>query len=171
MQQAIRFVTALAVTLCILLQMPAALASSIFRNLKSEQPESIEDHHVDGKWLVVMLWSSDCIICNKEAHEYVDFHLRHREQDAIVLGISIDGQDRIQDAQDFVRKHNVAFQNLLAEWDSFTEYYEQLTQSRWIGTPSFLIFGPDGELEAKQTGAVPPNIIEMFLQQHSSQSS
>lgn len=171
MKKAFHRVSALAVTLCILLQVPAALASSIFRNLESGQPESIEDHHEDGKWLVVMLWASDCIICNKEAHEYVDFHLRHQEQDAIVLGISLDGQDRIQDARKFVIKHNVIFNNLLVEWDSFTEYYERLTQSPWIGTPSFLIFGPDGELEAKQTGAVPPNIIEMFLEQHSSQSS
>lgn len=171
MQNAGRLVTALAVTLCVLLQMPGALASSIFRNLKSEQPETIEDHHQEGKWLVVMLWASDCIICSKEAHEYVDFHLRHQERDAIVLGISIDGQDRIQEARDFVSKHNVVFNNLLVEWDSFTEYYERLTQSPWVGTPSFLIFGPDGELEAKQTGAVPPNIIEMFLEQHGSQSS
>lgn len=164
----IRWLALSVVILAIQLQVSATWASPLFQNLESAQPESIEDHQVTGKWLIVMLWASDCPACNKEASEYVDFHLRHREHDATMLGISLDGQARINEAKDFVQRHEVVFSNLLAEWDSLADYYEQLTQTPWIGTPSFLVFGPDGNLEAKQTGAVPVDIIEMFLDQYGS---
>lgn len=57
-------------------------------------PQVIENYTGKGKWLVVMLWASDCYICNREAHQYVDFHLVHADKDATVLGISLDGQSR-----------------------------------------------------------------------------
>ena len=31
------------------------------------QPKSISDYAGKGKWLVVMIWASDCHICNQEA--------------------------------------------------------------------------------------------------------
>jgi len=42
-------------------------------------------------------------------------------------------------------------------------YFQLLTGSRWVGTPTFLVFGPDGELMAKQAGAVPTDLIEQFI--------
>ena len=144
----------------------AAHGAGVFRNLETGEPESIEDHKVDGKWLVVMLWASDCIACNNEAHQYVDFHHRHKDDDAIVLGVSLDGEGKVAEAEAFVSRHQVNFANLLAEGVEIVDYYQNLTNTPWIGTPSFLIFGPDGSLEAKQVGAVPAALIDQFLAQY-----
>jgi hypothetical protein len=43
------------------------------------------------------------------------------------------------------------------------DWFTSLTGARWIGTPTFLIYAPDGELKAQQVGAVPTPIIEDFI--------
>jgi len=75
----------------------------------------IEDFSGKGKWLVVMMWASDCHTCNAEAHQYVDFHNAHSDRNASVLGISLDGESKKQQAEGFIKKHSVNFPNLIGE--------------------------------------------------------
>ena len=42
----------------------------------------------------------------------------------------------------------------------------EYAQRPWIGTPSFLLFDPQGNLLAQQVGAVPPELIEEFIAKH-----
>ena len=107
-------------------------------------------------------------MCNRDASSYDAFHSRHKETDAKVLGISVDGKSGIAEARDFVHRHKVEFDNLLIDLEELVWFYEGLTSSQWIGTPTFLVFGPEGNLQAKQAGAIPVNLIEMFLEQNSS---
>jgi len=127
-------------------------------------PKTIEDFTGKGKWVLVMFWASDCHICNKEAHQYVDFHFTHSDKDAIVLGISTDGKARHQDAVNFIKKHSIDFPNLIGEPEDVTALYSKYSQSRWVGTPSFLLFDPKGDITAAQVGAVPPEVIEAFIE-------
>ena len=126
-------------------------------------PATIESYAGKGKWLLVMFWASDCHICNKEAHEYVDFHFTHSDKDATVLGVSIDGKENFKAAQNFIKKHSVDFPNLIGEPEAVTAAYSKFAKSRWVGTPSFLLFNRQGELKAAQVGAVPPTVIEDFI--------
>lgn len=126
-------------------------------------PQVLENYLAKGKWLIVMMWASDCYVCNKEAHEYVDFHMIHSDSDATVLGISLDGESRKKEAEKFIKKHSVDFPNLIAEPATVSELYQKLTGQYFAGTPTFLIFAPDGELKAAQAGAVPTAIIEDFI--------
>ena len=71
--------------------------------------------------------------------------------------------ERQQAAVDFVARHQLKFENLIAEPEVVTAYYQITTGSRWVGTPSFLIFGPDGQLMAKQVGAVATDVVEQFI--------
>ena len=129
-------------------------------------PKTIEDFTGKGKWLLVMFWASSCHICNREAHEYVDFHFAHSDKDATVLGISIDGRARLKEAKKFIKKHSIDFPNLIGEPEVATAIYSQYANSRWVGTPSFLLFNPQGELQAAQAGAVPPENIENFIKKN-----
>jgi len=131
------------------------------------KPQVLENYTGKGKWLVVMMWASDCHICNKEAHEYVDFHMVHSDDDATVLGISLDGESRKKEAENFIKKHSVDFPNLIAEPEHVAAIYKELTGQFFAGTPTFLIFSPDGELKAAQAGAVPTQLIEDFMKQNS----
>lgn len=131
------------------------------------KPEQLENHLGKGKWLIVMMWASDCHICNREAHEYVDFHLVHSDEDATVLGISLDGESNKKAAEKFISKHSVDFPNLIAEPEFVSNLYKEYTGQYFAGTPSFLIFSPKGELKAAQAGAVPTTLIEDFISKNS----
>lgn len=126
-------------------------------------PSALDDYAGKGKWLVVMLWASDCIACNREAHQYVDFHEFHQDSDATVLGISLDGRDQ-EAAQRFIDKHDVSFPNLIIDYEAAGRWFEELTGQRFLGTPGFLIIDPQGTLRAQQIGAVPVNLIEQFIE-------
>lgn len=142
---------------------PALSSSPLFQNLKSGTFEPIENHSQQGKWLIVMIWAHDCEICEREADDYQRFHRKHADNNARVLGVTLDGAARQQAAVDFVARHQLNFENLIAEPEVVAAYYQITTGSKWIGTPSFLIFGPDGELKAKQTGAVETGVVEAFI--------
>ena len=123
----------------------------------------LENYIGKGKWLIVMMWASDCHICNREAHQYVDFHMIHSDTDATVLGISLDGESRKKEAEDFIKRHSVDFPNLIAEPEYVSDFYRQATGQYFSGTPTFLIYSPDGQLKAAQAGAVPTALIEDFI--------
>ena len=133
-----------------------------FQDFKGKA-QTIENYTAKGKWLVVMMWASDCYICNREAHEYVDFHMLHSDTDASVLGISLDGAKRKKEAEKFIKKHSVDFPNLIAESGTVANFYRELTGQGFAGTPTFLIFDPNGTLKASQAGAVPTQLIEEFI--------
>jgi len=135
------------------------------------KPQLLKNYTAKGKWLVVMIWASDCHICNKEAHQYVDFHLVHSDDDATVLGISIDGESRKSEAEKFITKHSVDFPNLIAEYEYVAAMYQELSGQAFAGTPSFLVFAPDGELKAATAGAVPTTLIEEFIKKNSVQKA
>jgi peroxiredoxin len=120
-----------------------------------------------GKWTVVMLWASDCHVCNAEAQTYDKFHRAHMEKDATILGVSLDGANKKGEAEKFIQRHHVHFPNLIGEPDAVEQLYTQLTGQGWVGTPSFLIYSPSGELRAAQAGAVPVNLIESFIAKES----
>lgn len=126
---------------------------------------TLEDFKGKGKWLIVMIWASDCHVCNAEAHQYVDFQTRHSLKDATVLGISIDGAEKKADALEFIKRNNINFPNLIGEPETIASLYTEITESPWIGTPSFLIYSSTGILRAKQAGVVPANLIDDFIQQ------
>lgn len=128
---------------------------------------SFESKLVKGKWTVVMIWASDCSVCNREAHQYVDFHTFHSEKDASVVGISIDGEEKLKEAKGFIKKHHIEFPNLIAEFETVARLYYELTGDNFGGTPTILLYSPEGELKAAQAGAVPAEIIEEFISKQS----
>lgn len=114
-----------------------------------------------GQWTVIVIWAEDCEICNAEIETLDFFHEEHNKKDARVLGVSIDGKDKIALARDFVKRHDLSFPNLIIE----PEMSEILKfgGGNFIGTPTFYIYTPDGEIVASQAGAVPLHIIEDFI--------
>lgn len=154
--------------LALLLMSPFASAEIKGFQDFSGKPQLLENYLGKGKWQVVMIWASDCHICNREAHEYVDFHLVHSDTDATVLGVSVDGESRKKAAEKFISKHSVDFPNLIAEPEFVGNLYKEFTGQYFAGTPSFLIFSPEGELKAAQAGAVPTGLIEEFIKKNAS---
>ena len=125
------------------------------------------DYTGQGKWTIVMFWASDCHVCNAEAEQYIQFHEAHKSSNASVLGVSLDGMARLEAARSFIKRHDVTFPNLIGEPQAVAELYQSLTSDHWMGTPTFLVFDPQGVLRAAQSGAVPADLIESFIKQNS----
>lgn len=132
------------------------------------KPTSIEQYLGKTKWTIVMIWASDCLVCNKEASHYEQFHQQHKNKDAVMLGISLDGQANKKAAQDFVKEHKLSFPNIIGEPQDVADLFYDATGENWVGTPTFLIYSPTGKLTVQQIGAVPVSVIEEFLQQQAS---
>lgn len=126
-------------------------------------PSGIEQYSGKGKWLVVVIWASDCHVCDMEMPEYADFHKRHEKKDAQVLGVSMDGADKQADAEAFIARHKLPFPNLIGEPQALALYYMMQTGGSFAGTPTILVYNPEGVLRAAQAGAVPPAVIEDFM--------
>jgi len=128
---------------------------------------SINDYAGKGKWLVVMFWASDCHICNKEAHQYVDMQERHKDGNINVLGITTDGLTNKAAAKAFIKEHKLNFPNLIGSLEDIAGMYYNLTGNQWIGTPTFFIYNPEGKLGVADAGAIPAKIIEDFIAENS----
>lgn len=139
-----------------------AAQDTIFTDFNG-QPRSIESFAGNGKWLVVMIWAHDCPICDQEAESYAMFHEAHKDKDATVLGVSIDGAAHKADAQAFIDRHGLPFPNIIGEPQPAMLYYMMQTQSQFRGTPTIMVYDPNGQLVAAQAGAVPTDIIEKFI--------
>ncbi|MFV2060084.1 MAG: TlpA family protein disulfide reductase [Gammaproteobacteria bacterium] len=135
----------------------------------SGKSHKLSEYYGKGKWLIVMIWASDCHICNIEVKNYITFHNKHKDVDATILGISVDGWEFKANAEKFIKKHKVNFPNLIAAPIVVDHLYELQTGKNLYGTPSFLVYSPTGELKAEQTGAVPTSLIEEFIKKFKKQ--
>jgi peroxiredoxin len=126
---------------------------------------TLQENIGKGKWTLVMFWASDCHICNREASEYVDFHFVHFDDNATVLGISMDGQSKKAEAESFIRRHKVNFPNLIGEPKDIGKLFYELTGSQFVGTPSFVLFNTKGEIKAMQVGPLPTDLVEKFIKE------
>lgn len=153
---------ALAVVMSCTAVLAQATEDSPFRDFAGTA-RSIASYTGDGKWLVVMIWAHDCHVCNMEVESYAYFHETHQDGDARVLGISMDGQAQKTEAEAFIERHLLPFPNLIGEPEATMLHYMKLTGSPFRGTPTILIYNPDGKLMAAQAGAVPTEVIEEFI--------
>lgn len=127
----------------------------------SGNPHSLGQYIGQGQWTVVVIWAEDCEICNAEINTFDFFHEEHSQKDARVLGVSIDGKDKIKLARDFVKRHDLSFPNLIIE-PEMSEIVK-FGGGNFVGTPTIYIYTPGGEIVAAQAGAVPMHIIEDFI--------
>ncbi len=157
---------ALALFLAIGLVSSFAQADSVLRDMRGNIT-SFDAQQTPGQWTVVMIWASDCHVCNEESGQYSKFYTQHAGRDANMIGISIDGQRGKKAAEAFISRNGVVFPNLIGDVQTVSRWYQMETGESFRATPTFVVFGPDGKVRAAQPGAVPPAIIEQFISSNS----
>lgn len=130
-------------------------------------PTTLEKQVGNGKWSVVVFWSHNCHICRHETPGLSEFHLRHKEIDAQVIGISIDGQKKKHLAEGFIKQTGMKFPSYLVELPLMAINFQQLTGTGFRGTPTFLLYDPSGEIVGMQTGPVRIEALENFIASNS----
>ncbi len=47
-------------------------------------------------------------------------------------------------------------------------FFTERARQPWLGTPSFLVYAPTGELKARHVGALPPERLEEYIRKQAS---
>lgn len=138
----------------------AAGPDVVLRDFSGKQ-RNVSEFIGKGKWTVVAFWAHNCPVCNEELPGMTFFHDAHKDKDAVILGVTIDGWDKRKKAQGFIDTHALNFTNLIAE--PHQEVLRRFGGGDFYGTPTFYVYSPSGELLARQIGPVSPEDIEKFM--------
>ncbi len=113
-----------------------------------------------GKWVVVNYWVSDCNPCLDEMPELSAFHDRHKDKDAVVLGVNMEGMDA-KTLREFADDHFLSYPVLRAS----VNYQSPLGPIP--GFPTSYLITPQGEVAASHLGRLSAAMIEDFIRSHS----
>ena len=158
--------TVVVCTTLLMLCSARSFAQQTFENFEG-QTVTIEQF-LDGKhWLVVVIWSFRCPICQKELPAYADLARRQKSGSFTVIGLSIDGHEGFGGAWALLEELDDDFKSLIGEADEVADFVLSHSRQPLQGTPTIMIFNPSGILVAFQGGPVPVDSIEVFIAQRS----
>lgn len=115
---------------------------------------SLSDYR--GKWVIVNYWATWCPPCLEEIPELVEFHEKHKDTDAVVLGVSFEEVNKDY-LVEFVDSHFMTYPVLRMAPVPRTEL------GPVMGLPTTYIISPTGERIARQEGPITGAALEAFL--------
>jgi thiol-disulfide isomerase/thioredoxin len=135
----------------------AVLAEPVDYNLPDLKGErhSIADYR--GKWVIVNYWATWCPPCQEEIPELVDFHERHKNDDAVVIGINFEDVGRDQ-LESFVESYLISYPILRSE------PLPETPLGPIPGLPTTYIVAPDGSPVARQVGPVTGEQLDDYIE-------
>jgi peroxiredoxin len=116
-----------------------------------------------GKWVVVNVWATACPYCRRELFDLANFHDKHNETDAMVLGLTLDLEsfDMPDKAYvtNFASTYLIDYPLLLVSGD---------IASKVIGIPITTVpmtffYNPEGEMVYQFTGELHEQILEDII--------
>jgi len=113
-----------------------------------------------GQWIIVNFWATSCPPCIEEMPELSDFHDRHKDHDAVVLGVNFETIET-KWVQRFLDSGVVTYPTVL--WGSSPATPFGLV----VALPTTFIITPEGKLEARHVGAIAAADIEDHIQRKS----
>ena len=127
------------------------------------QPATIEEFFDGDRWLVVVIWSFMCPICQKELPAYADLARRQKSGSSTVIGLSIDGHEGFGGAWALLEELGDDFKSLIGEADEVADFVLSHSHQPFRGTPTIMIFDPGRILVAFHEGPVRVDYIEEFI--------
>ena len=124
---------------------------------------TLSQHFEKDKWTLVMLWTTDCGICQREYPVISEFHDKYKDDKAKVIGVSLDGYSKLDKITEHIDDMPMTFDNLVGEITVVAFNYQNATEEPLRGTPTFLMFNPSGQLVGHNPGPVKPEALERFI--------
>lgn len=153
--------------LCLLALLPLAAAaqppSGALEGMDGKM-HPLADYIGRGKWVALNIWGPRCPPCVEEMPELQRFHDRHSATTATVLGVAIDfpsyGYAQRDQVRQFLDDHFISFPVLLADGRRAALLNGG---AELEGTPTTLVFRPDGTLVARQVGKVTEKLLSDYI--------
>lgn len=121
----------------------------------------------NGKWTLVMVWATDCSICRQQKPLISAFHNKHKDTDAHVFGIALDGRAAMDEVQEYVDAHDVSFPTFVGELVIVASSVQSIVEEPLRGTPTYLLFDPTGEIKGVNPGPMSIEALEGFINKNS----
>lgn len=127
-----------------------------------------KQHHLNeyigkGQWVVFNIWGPRCPPCISEMPDLQNLHDAHKDNDLIVVAMALDFPSfqyaKKEEVQTFVDDYFISFPVLLGDY----KVIEKMGGGRLQGTPTTLLYDPNGELAAMQVGQITQKIVEDFI--------
>ena len=146
------------------LVLSGGIASAMeLQSVDSGEGVLLDDLTGNGKWTLVMLWATDCHVCHIDKPEISAFHTKHKDDDAEVIGIALDGITGLDKVKDYIADNKPSFPSYVADIAIIASHYYSLTEENLRGTPTYLLFSPEGELLGNNPGRLSVEAIENFI--------
>jgi thiol-disulfide isomerase/thioredoxin len=134
----------------------AALAEPVEYSLPDLNGNTHSLAEYRGKWVVVNFWATWCPPCQEEIPDLVSFHDRHKDKDAVVIGINFEDIGKEQ-LESFVDSFLISYPVLRSEPSATTPL------GPIPGLPTTYIIAPDGSPVARQVGPVTTRQLEDYI--------
>ncbi len=127
--------------------------------------DSINNYIGKDKWTIVEIWESNCPACRMHMPDMVKFD--GKLKNARILGISLDGQNGVEQAEEFIMEYDIKFPTLLTNPIEMNIWMQQSIGEPLVGTPTFILFDAEGRLVAANPGIVSTESLEKFITENS----
>lgn len=139
-------------------------SASAFTDIDGKQ-DLISNHLGKDKWTILEVWQSNCSACRMHMPKMVAFD--GKLKNARLVGVTLDGQEGIGDAEDFIAEYDIKFPTIVTNFVEMNIWMQRSTGESLMGTPTFILFDPKGKLVAAQPGIVSVESLEKFIAQNS----
>ena len=109
-----------------------------------------------GKWVVVNYWATWCPPCLEEIPELVAFHEKHKDKDAVVLGVDFEIVDE-KYLRQFIEESFISYPIMQTKPGAKSPF------GMIYGLPTTFLISPNGEVVASKTGGVTQADLEDSL--------
>ncbi len=151
-----RFLFSIMLGLALAVSSVATFAEPVDFELEDTQGVKHKLSDYRGKWVVVNYWATWCPPCLAELPELVDFHEENKDKDAVVLGINFETVG-IKKLRQFTEEYFINYPILRTKPGPNGELGEI------PGLPTTYLVSPEGEIIARQVGAVTAKLLTDFI--------
>jgi len=129
-----------------MLMLSAAANAFLVSDFEGNRVET-NDYLGEGRWTVVMLWQLDCIPCEEQKPAVEAFHKKYKDSSAHVVGLVLDGHEKMSAIKQFVDKSPTAFPTHVVFGDVFRDQISEETGKVFYTAPGYIVYAPNGELK------------------------
>lgn len=124
---------------------------------------NLQEYIGKGKWVVVNVWATACPYCRRELFDLASFHEKHAENDAVVLGLTLDlatfGKPDIKHVKAFASTYLIEYPLLLVSGETASE----VTGKNIHTVPMTFFYNPKGEMVYHFTGEMDEAMFESVI--------